>query len=333
MAKPTPFFSIGITTYNRRELLKHTLSSVTGQTFPDFEAIVGNDYVDEVLSAEVLGVDDARIRFVNYPKNLGEIQNMNALLEMSSGRYFTWLADDDLYSSNFLQAVYDALVQYELPPCVFTSYTMGDANCRIEKIPIGKSYAYSGPQFLRRYLSRLLTTQGCYGVFNLEYLRGIGGIEKLGNGFSPYSDHLLAIKTGLLKKVIYIDAPLILYRLHEGSISWTSKDVNSYVSAQEDLCRKSVSILGADGLRGDFYLNLYLLLKWCIGDFNSVFCRSGSANWRQVISYLSFIKGNMNFLKGTLFFWKTIGFLMKKMARLILDTGKNKLQGVSTGRG
>lgn len=53
-----PFFSIGITTYNRPDLLKQTLDSISAQTFADFEAIVGNDYAEEPLSAELLGITD-----------------------------------------------------------------------------------------------------------------------------------------------------------------------------------------------------------------------------------------------------------------------------------
>ena len=118
----TPFFSIGVTTYNRPELLKQTLSSIRAQTFADFEVIVGNDYIPEPISASSLGIKDPRMRFVNHPRNLGEVQNMNALVDLSRGRYFTWLTDDDLYAPNFLAKVHSALVRFDLPPCVFTSF-------------------------------------------------------------------------------------------------------------------------------------------------------------------------------------------------------------------
>ena len=51
---------------------------------------------------------DPRIRFVNHPTNLREVGNMNALLREATGRYFTWLFDDDLYEPGFLKAAYDA---------------------------------------------------------------------------------------------------------------------------------------------------------------------------------------------------------------------------------
>src|SRR6266576_6222332 len=110
-----PLFSIGVTTYNRVELLVETLNSITAQTFGDFEVIVANDNPNRTVTAESLGVSDPRIRFVNNPKNLGELDNMNSLLALSRGRYFTWIADDDLYASDFLERANDALQKFDYP--------------------------------------------------------------------------------------------------------------------------------------------------------------------------------------------------------------------------
>src|SRR3972149_1596543 len=117
-----PFFSIGVTTYNRKELLKQTLISIINQTFTDFEVIVGNDYIGEVLDADVLGIEDPRIRFINHECNLGELNNMNALLAAAKGKYFTWQFDDDLYAPDFLKAVHAAIMKFDFPHCVYTSY-------------------------------------------------------------------------------------------------------------------------------------------------------------------------------------------------------------------
>jgi glycosyltransferase involved in cell wall biosynthesis len=46
----TPLFSIGVTTYMRRDLRKECLSSILQQAFRDLEIIVGNDYPEEKLS-------------------------------------------------------------------------------------------------------------------------------------------------------------------------------------------------------------------------------------------------------------------------------------------
>lgn len=320
------FFSIGVTTYNRREMLKECLSSILQQTFANYEIIVGNDYPQENLSAELLGIDDPRIRFINHTQNQGEIRNMNSLLAMSRGRYFTWLADDDMYASDILQTVHSALVRFNFPPCVFTSYAMGTTYSDDNKGGrVGEQRLIAGRQFLQQYLARSLKAIGCYGVFDLQYLRRIGGIKPLGNGFSPYSDVLLAIQSGLLEKLVYIDAPLIFFRTHKGSISYTSPDFSAYYSAHEDLCRKCINIFSSEGLRDDFHSNLFLLLRWCIRDLTAVVRRSGSINGRQAITYLLFVRRYVSLLRGSILYWRAIRFLIETIVRLVLEISKARI--------
>ena len=310
-----PYFSIGVTTYKRRELLTQTLASIRNQTFGDYEVIVGNDDTQEPLSGGLLGIEDSRIRFVNHPQNLGEMKNMNSLLRAARGQYFTWLADDDLYAPAFLQVVHSALIRFDFPACVFTSYAMGATFLAEESGLTGEQRLVSGRQFLREYLAGSLRTLG--GVFDTEYLRRTGGMEQLGKGFSPYSDALVAIRAGLLEKVVHIDAPLIFFRTHEGSISWTSGDVDAYSSAQDDLCRECITVFGSEGLRADFGHNLFRLLQRCIGDFAEVRRRSGSVNSRMTLSYLRVLRPYIRALKGSGLYWKVIGFLMRTIVRSV----------------
>ncbi len=321
-----PFFSIGVVTYNRREMLKECLASIRRQTFSDFGVIVGNDYPGETLSVDVLGIKDPRIRIINHPHNLGELNNLNAVLAVSRGRYFTWLGDDDLYSPGFLEAVHKALIKFDFPPCVFTSYMTGvQYSGEMEGIALGEPRLLSGRDFLREYLGRSLRALGCYGVFDIGYLRQIGGMEQLGNGFSPYSDVLLAIRCGLLERVGYIDAPMIFFRTHEGSISWTSPDVDAYTDSQKALCRESVTIFQSEGLRSEFHSNLFYLLRWCIRNCVSVVHRSGCISGRQAITYLSFLRQYIRLLDGSILYWKTIEYFMKVVVRLILGMGKARI--------
>lgn len=260
-----PYFSIGVTTFNRRELLIETLSSILAQSFADFEVIVGNDNTGQLLTREMLGIDDPRVRILNHAVNLGEIGNMNELLAQSRGRYFSWLADDDLYTPDFLQAVRDAHQRFGAVPCIFTGYAMGATSTlertaydqRMEQMP--------GREFLRKYLDREIQALGCYGVFETRCLRDLGGMERLGLGFSPYSDNLLAIKAGALAHVCYIDAPLIFFRTHSESISYSSPDVTAYFTAQEDLCERALKVFRLPQLRDDLQHCLYQLLShWCM---------------------------------------------------------------------
>lgn len=315
-----PFFSIGVTTYNRPEMLKECLHSILGQTFPDFEVIIGNDYTMQELSGRFLNIDDPRLRFINHHRNLGEANNMNYLLEISQGKYFTWLADDDLYAPNFLEMINLALDKYSFPPCVFTSYMQGRSLPeRLEKVE-ADIQVLDRRQFLQKYLSRQLKVIGCYGVFDRQYIRQLGGIEQLGDGFSPYSDNLLAIKTGLQKKAVYIDAPLIFFRTHDQSISYASPDVDAYGTAQKDLLSKSLEAFKSEGLSSDFHSNLFLLLKWCLSNYCTVMRRSGSLKFRKLIRYILFLISYLKHLEG--YRCEMIVVILSSTYKLVMGTAK-----------
>ena len=321
-----PFYSIGVTTYNRLEMLKQNITSIINQTFEDFEVIIGNDYPYEQISPNLLGINDPRIRFVNNVTNLGEIANMNSLLRISRGKYFTWLGDDDAYAPCFLGTAYDAICNHDFPLVAFSSFVSGPeyTGYTVDDAP-SKIRVSTGRHFLREYLSRSVKVIGCYGLFNTEYLRSNGGIEKLGNGFSPYADNLLAIRSGLLDSLIYIDTPLIFFRTHQDSMSYTSPDLDAYQSAQKELLPKSMEIFRDERLKDDFNDNLFFILKWCIMDIDSVIRRSGSVRIKQISDYFHFLQRYVAQLKGSTFYGRTLRLIMRTALLLLRDVGRNRI--------
>jgi len=299
----TPFFSIGLTTYNRPELLKQTLVSIIRQTFANFEIIVGNDYIPEPLSADLLGIRDPRIQFVNHPQNLGEALNMNTLLDLSQGRYFTWQCDDDLYAPNFLEEVFAALTKFSNPPCVFTSYEFiyGTSFPDAAKTISGQGQTFSGRQFLRLYWSGKLKAMGCTGVYQKEYLQELGGAQCLADTHHPlYSEHLLLIQVGLQEQVLHIDKPLVLYRIHEDAWGCTTNDLLLYKQASENLLRKSITIFKNPELRDDFRQNIASVLKFVASDFfNKAKSNDGLLSRLKVIPFFFSLKEQFNSLKGS----------------------------------
>ena len=306
----TPFFSIGVTTYNRPELLKQTLASISAQTFADFEVIVGNDYIQEPLSAAQLGVKDLRMRFVNHPRNLGEVRNMNALIDLSRGRYFTWLTDDDLYEPNFLAEVHSALVKFDLPACVFTSFEhiYGTAIPAAAKTVSGQAQLFSGRRFLRLYWSGALKAMGCTAVYDKAWLKRLGGVESLADtSFALYSEHLLLIRAGLLDQVVYLDQPLVRYRIHEGSWGCSAKDLLLYKQASQNLIRGSIDVFSRPELRDDFRRNMASVLEFTATDFFSRVRSSENCLKRiDVLPFLFSLKKQFNSLKGSILYWKAL---------------------------
>jgi len=306
----TPFFSIGVTTYNRPELLKQTLLSISRQTFTDFEVIVGNDFIPKPLSAEKLGVNDSRIQYENYTQNLGEERNMNTLLAMSRGRYFTWQCDDDLFSPSFLEEVFLTLTRYNFPPCVFSSYKMihGISYPEMPNILSGQGKIYSGCQFLNMYWSGRIKAIGCNGVYQRDYLLELGGVKCLADYHRPlYSEFLLLNQVGLQNQVAHIDEPLALYRVHEDAWGCRTNDLLLYKQASENLIQESITIFIDSELRDNFRQNIGYLLNFVTKEyFNKAKSIAGLLTRLKVIPFFFSIKKQFKSLKGTPFFLKAL---------------------------
>lgn len=290
-----PFFSIGLPTYNRPELLQQCLLSILRQTFTDFEVIVGNDYVAMPLSGEPLGIDDPRVRFINHPHNLGEIDNMNSLLALSRGRYFTWQFDDDLYAADFLEATHAALTKFDFPQCVYTSFcyvwgtSFPNTTSSSRSCP---STLFSGRHFLRSYLSGHLKLLGCCGVFETDCLRKMGGVRKLcDHPIGAHSEHLIIIQAGLLDRVVYVKSPLVLYRNYDNSWSYKNKDADTYIQAGQAYLLQGVAVLQESALRDDFQQNLSVVIESSLDVVVAkLIARDGRLDRIQLNKYLLSIK-------------------------------------------
>ncbi|MBI4021902.1 MAG: glycosyltransferase [Candidatus Andersenbacteria bacterium] len=284
-----PFFSVGVTAFRRRDLLRETLASLQAQIFSDFEVLVGNDDPAEELAAEAFGISDARIRFINHPRNLGEIGNMNALLAASQARYFTWLADDDCFQPGFLARVREAIARHGFPPAVVTNYGAGQYYQAQAPAAVAER-VFSGRAFLDEFLCQRVRAIGSSAVLAREVLRRWGGASRLGTGTPLYTDTLLAIKLGRLERVVYLEAPLIFLRTHARSQSWISTDAAGYQSAQEALCQESIAVFRTEHLRGRFDWYLFQLLRvWCVSYYYKVLRRSSLSALAALPGYWRFI--------------------------------------------
>jgi glycosyltransferase involved in cell wall biosynthesis len=256
-----PFFSIGVPTFNRHELLRETLSSIVVQDFADFEVIVGNDYTGEVLAGEMLGIDDRRIRFVNHPRNLREVGNMNALLAAARGRYFTWLFDDDLFEAGWLRTAHEVLVrEEERPAALFPRYRVlqGEEPYRAREVDPGAVRRYTGRDFLGDFFRRRLDVISTTAFFETERFREmVGGVEELcDSAVGLYCEYLLLVKCALLGEIACIDAPYVVFRAHADSWGASNTEVHKYLEGGERLVRRCSEVLHHPDLREDLTRNL-----------------------------------------------------------------------------
>src|SRR5215471_5738458 len=327
-----PLFSIGVTTYNRVEMLIETLDSISSQTFQDFEVIVANDNPKRTVTAESLGISDARVRFVNNPKNLGELKNMNSLLEHSRGRYFTWIADDDLYAPDFLERAFAALESFDYPLCVFTSFDLMNGNS-VDKSRLhsGVTRLYTGGAFLNNYLQRRIRTMGVMGLYEREYLAKQGGLADVSaDGMGLYCEYLLLVKAGLLDRVVFIDDPLCFYRIHE--MSWScalNLNAGQYRRAGVNLTHMSIECFQQPQLISNFNGNLTALLRFCLAEYSVAERRSEGYNRRRMVAGILKAKEYVSPLKGKPGYWRARICLFRAQLWLVWTLMKQAILAIA----
>lgn len=97
------FFSVIITTYNRKHLVYEAIQSVIKQTFEDFEIIIVDDGSIDGTFQFIYNLirDSVAIKYY-YKSNGGTASAKNFGIAQAKGEYITFLDSDDRYLPNHL---------------------------------------------------------------------------------------------------------------------------------------------------------------------------------------------------------------------------------------
>lgn len=106
------FFSVIITTYNREKIITRALNSLLNQDFDDWEAIIVDDgSLDDTFEViKPIVMNHEKIKYI-FQKNQGLPSARNSGIQLSTGKYITFLDSDDEYKKNHLSSRFDILHQ------------------------------------------------------------------------------------------------------------------------------------------------------------------------------------------------------------------------------
>jgi len=102
-----PLVSIGVPTCDRALLLERAVKSLIAQDYPNLEIIV-SDNASKDKTPEVCARILSQYPFVLYNRNSTRIpivENFKRVFLLSTGKYFMWAADDDLWEPNFVSTL------------------------------------------------------------------------------------------------------------------------------------------------------------------------------------------------------------------------------------
>lgn len=209
----TPSVSVGLPIFNGAAYLREALDSVLSQTYDDFELIVSdNASTDE--TAEICrdyAARDSRLRVFRAEANRGASWNHNYAVELARGRFFKWIAADDMIAPQFLEL---CVAELEREPDVVLCHS-GTLEVD-ERGEVLSSYRHglrlSSPEVPERFHDLINVGYMCYevyGVIRTDALRAAGPL-----GSFVESDVLLLAKLGLRGRFRLLDQDLFLHREH-----------------------------------------------------------------------------------------------------------------------
>jgi glycosyltransferase involved in cell wall biosynthesis len=104
-----PFFTIGVPTFNRAEMLHRTVSGILKQDFEDFEVIIADNASVDHTETVVKNLSDPRVRYIRHKDNIGAVQNWKFVVSEARGDWVIVHQDDDYLSKKFLSRCFSAI--------------------------------------------------------------------------------------------------------------------------------------------------------------------------------------------------------------------------------
>jgi len=122
-----PFVSVIIPTYNCQLFIETAVRSVMEQTYRDWELLVIDDGSTDATCEIIrrLAEEDARIRFLRNPANIGVAGTRNRGLDEIRGEYVAFLDGDDVWHPKKLEKQLQAM-RAEDADMSYTSYAIID---------------------------------------------------------------------------------------------------------------------------------------------------------------------------------------------------------------
>jgi glycosyltransferase involved in cell wall biosynthesis len=216
----THLVSVGLFVYNGERFLEESLNSILKQTFTDFELIISDNASTDRTGdiAREYAQRDNRIRYYRAEKNMGAGWNARRVYELATGKYFKWVAVDDLIEPDFLRRCVEVLERD--PGCViaYARTREVDENGTFLKNYVTPMKADS-PDPVARFRELLLVPSWCYQIYGLMRMSALRQIPPQGSYAN--GDGILLARMSLLGRFYEVPEHLFVSRHHSGQSTRT----------------------------------------------------------------------------------------------------------------
>lgn len=235
-----PLVTAVVPVYNHEKYVIESIRSILNQTYHNIELIVINDGSKDGSHERVLSLtEECRQRFVRYEyisrENIGVSATLNQALSMAKGQYFTILASDDMAFPGKVELLVDALeAKGPSYAAAFGNALFIDSKGREVRLDnegriSENARSYACDNFIEFYAGA--RTRNCIGkdfgtyktLIEGNYLPAMSNITRTAAIFEVggwtvgnlIEDIEMWLKLAKGYKLVYVDAPVAFYRLHE----------------------------------------------------------------------------------------------------------------------
>lgn len=264
----TEKITVIVPVYNVEHYLDKCLDSVIKQTYKNIEIIVVNDGSTDSSGAicKEFAEIDHRIIYIEQ-ENAGLSAARNTGLENMSGDYVTFVDSDDWIEQDYVETLYQKIVEYQADIAVGNYYSFNESEGMFYFHILGDSYyekVYDNVSiFENLYESQEMKSFALISAWGKLYKAGLFDhlrfdIGKLGeDGYLNQKIYLLA------EKIVYIHKGIYSYRIRNNSLSrtWTEKWMHALVDAMSE----RITLLANLGYPLEKHLAVYhQMLDWVL---------------------------------------------------------------------
>ncbi len=237
--------SIGLPVFNGGAHLSAALGSLLGQDFGDFELVISDNASTDgtrEICAEFARVD-RRVRYHRNEQTTPVLQNFKRVAQLATFDYFMWASHDDTWSSNYVGALLDGIVQSStiVLSAGRTEYVGPDGELDAMPTDHAPPPEISGPEQLVSSLLEQHASSWFYGIFRTEVLSGL--LDRLDHYPVWGGDILLLLHCCLNYDVVGNEAAVIYKRLKHHKSPFEPATARARTSWQLEFFAHMVKIL------------------------------------------------------------------------------------------
>jgi glycosyltransferase involved in cell wall biosynthesis len=191
------------------------LDSILSQLHPEDEVVISDDHsTDDTLSI-IANYEDARIRLFTNPGKRGHVQNFAHAIEHATGEFIALSDQDDIWTENRLERMYDHLCRMPKYSLVVGDLTEFDSGGILAiQTALGPCPRSRLVQIIGIFLGRFRYFGSAF-LFRRDLTRYILPIP----AYIEAHDIWIAMNSTLWGKTVHLEETTLKRRLHESNLS------------------------------------------------------------------------------------------------------------------